>query len=141
MTREQALVIGRQLADTVYPEMMTNIFRLSKGGFTLPLMTDIVRYLNMLSDLPNVLEPEEDPKLQIIRQDLVLYIEETIDRVLRMFEQADDKVMCFRLRNAMFSLDGIQRMFFSYAEEKFPGEKTEQKQEDQEDERQPEEIH
>lgn len=141
MTREQALTIGRQLADTVYPEMMANIFRLSKGGFTLPLMTDIVRYLNMLSDLPNVLDSEEDPKLQMIRQDLVFYIEETIDRVLRMFEQADDKVMCFRLRNAMFSLDGIRRMFFSYAEEKFPGEKTEQKQEDQEDERQPEEVH
>ena len=141
MTREQALTIGRQLADTVYPEMMTNIFRLSKGEFTLPLMTDIIRYLNMLSDLPNVLEPEEDPKLQMIRQDLVLYIEETIDRVLRMFGQADDKVMCFRLRNTMFSLDGIQRMFFRYAEEKFPGEKSEQKQEDQEDERQPEKVY
>lgn len=141
MTREQALVIGRQLADTVYPEMMANIFRLSKGGFTLPLMTDIVKYLNMLSDLPNILEPEEDAKIQMIRQDLMFYIEETIDRVLQMFGQADDKVMCFRLRNAMFSLDGIRRTFFRYAEEKFPDEENAPKQEVQEDEREPEEVH
>lgn len=139
INREQALEIGRQLNSTVYPEMMKNIFQLAKGELTLPLMTDVVKYLNMLSDLPRVLGPDEDFKTGSLLQEFVLYIEEHQDRVFKLISciskdpPSDDGVVCFKLRNSMFALDGILRTFFKYADEKFPAEKNDQKQEVQED--------
>lgn len=117
MTRENAMMICKQMNEIVYPEMMGLIYKVAKGDMFLNLLKDIVNKFDLLFQLPKALEMENGRDLE----ELVLNTDELLDRVMKLLSRNrdDDTGVAMQLRNAMWSMDRIRQITLNYTSEMF----------------------
>lgn len=117
MTKENAMVICKQMNEIVYPEMMGLIYKIARGDMFLNMLKDIVNKFDLLFQLPKALEMDDGRD----KEELALNIDELLGRVMKLLgrNRDDDTAVAMQIRNAMYAMDRIRQITLNYTSEMF----------------------